>query len=316
MLCEISSNTWNTLACSFCGKALSGKTSGAECPGCGLEYRYTDAGALDLRLQKTRHYDLQFELGTPLATNTGLRIEPLEANRTPEVDFAGMSVPHHMTRELMSYFPKAKSPSSLMLDLACGDAVHKGLCEAAGFEWVGADYAPSSKAAILADAHALPFQDESFECILSVAAIHLFRYPLVMMQEAHRVLKPGGVFLGTVAFLEPFHDDGFYHHTHLGAINSLQFGGFTVQKLAPSEEWSVLTAQASMALFPKMPKWMSRSIVYPVQLLHKLWWQLGSVITRHPHASKDVRIRNTTAAFAFVASKTGLNGTSTRDPSH
>lgn len=302
MTTEIPTNVWSLLACSHCGGALTGTPSAAGCPGCGLAYQQTTTGALDLRLQKTRKYSLDFELGAPVEPDGALQIEPLTPNNRPEVDFGSMAVPFHMTRELMSYLPKARSRDSLMLDLGCGDAVHKELCEAAGFQWVGADYDPTSKAAILADAHALPFRDDSFECILSVAALQLFRYPFVAMKEAHRVLKPGGVFIGTVAFLETFHGS-LYHHTHLGAINTLQYGGFTVEKLAPSEEWSALTAQASMGLFPKMPGFMSRSIVYPVHLLHRLWWKVGSLVTRNPNARNEVRIRNNTGAFSFVASK-------------
>lgn len=301
----MSSKVWNNLACSYCGAGLGQDASSPRCISCGLRYRYTPTGALDLRLKRPRTCSLEFELGAPRIDASNLQIEPLRANSKPEVAFANMSVPHRMTRELMSYFPKAKAQTSLMLDLGCGDGIHKALGEAAGFEWVGVDYAESSKASVLADAHALPFKDNTFEFILSVASMQLFRYPFVMMKEAHRVLKPGGVFLGTVAFLEPFHDDGFYHHTHLGTLNSLQYGGFTVEKLAPSEDWTGLTAQASMALFPKMSGFMSRSIVYPVQLLHKLWWKVGSLVTRNPNAAEDIRIRNTTAAFAFVASKRG-----------
>ncbi len=299
----ISPKVWGQLTCSHCGQSLQADAEGARCVGCGMAYPLSAKGALDLRLRRAKSCELKFELGTSPASNNSLHIEPLQLNRTPKVEFGGTPVPYHMTRELMSYFSKAKAEDSLLLDLGCGAAVHRDLAQKAGFEWVGADYDPDSAAPILADAHALPFADNSFECILSVAAIHLFRYPLVMMKEAYRVMKPGGVFLGTVAFLEPFHDGGFYHHTHLGAINSLQYGGFTVDKLAPSREWTALTAQAAMALFPKMPGVLSRSIVYPVHLLHRLWWQVGRAVTHNPNAQEDVRIRNTTGAFSFVARK-------------
>jgi SAM-dependent methyltransferase len=299
-LTSISSGIWKVLTCSYCGKALERTNIGAQCITCGLKYKYTHSGALDLRLNKKKTYGLDFELGTTLSSCNGFQVEPLMTNPTPEVSYSDMSVPWHLTEEVLSYFPKGKSPGSLMLDLGCGDAIHKGVCERAGFEWVGLDY-DSPAALILGDAHSLPFESDTFEFILSVAVLEHIRFPFVMMREAYRVLKPHGRFIGTVAFLEPFHGDSFYHHTHLGTLNSLQYGGFTVERLAPSEEWSVLVAQASMGLFPKMPRLMSQCIVYPIQVLHRLWWQAGSLVTRK--SNKHTRIRNTTGAFTFIATK-------------
>jgi SAM-dependent methyltransferase len=297
----ISSRVWGHVSCSSCGLLLHDAGTTATCPGCGIEYSSTPAGALDLRLKRPKRYTLEFEVGTPLLPHDDFPFIPLVANSRPEVDFGTSTLPPRMTRELLSYFPKARGPGSLMLDLACGDAIHKEVAEVAGFEWVGIDYLETSKAPILADAHALPFKDESFEFILSVSALQLMRYPFVMMREAFRVLKPNGVFVGTVSFLEPFHDQGYYHHTHLGAFNSLSYGGFTVEKLAPSEDWSVLMAQASMGLFPRLPAPVGRAVVYPVHLLHKLWWRLGRLV--NPKATDETRILHTTGAFSFVASK-------------
>jgi len=297
---SISSNIWDILTCSYCGNQLKQIDNGAECTNCDLIYQYTPSGSLDLRLKKRKKYRLEFELGTPLLSDDGFNFEPLMRNVNPAVDFSNMSSPWHLTQEILSYFPEAESPDSLMLDLGCGEVIHKSVCEHAGFEWIGLDY-NAPKAPILGDAHSLPFKSDSFDFILSIAVLEHIRFPFVMMREAYRVLKPHGRFIGTVAFLEPFHGDSFYHHTHLGTFNSLQYGGFTIEKLAPSEEWSVLLAQASMGLFPKMPPFMSRSIVYPVQLLHKLWWQAGSLIT--PKSNKYTRIRNTTGAFTFIATK-------------
>ena len=111
------------LACGFCGQNLQVQGDGsAQCAGCGQRYARTAAGTLDLRLQRSKARELCFELGTPLAVDPSLRIEPLVASSAPQVDFRGIAVPQHVTPEFMSYFPKAREPGSLMLDLGCGQA--------------------------------------------------------------------------------------------------------------------------------------------------------------------------------------------------
>jgi hypothetical protein len=104
-----------------------------------------------------------------------------------------------------------------------------------------------------------------------------------------------------VAFLEPSHGTSFYHHTHLGTFNSLNSAGFRIEKLAPSERWGVLKALANMGLFYRMPDALSEAIVLPLQWLHELWWRAGAWATHKP--LRDVRLRNFTGSFTFIASK-------------
>ncbi|UCE40737.1 MAG: class I SAM-dependent methyltransferase [Candidatus Aminicenantes bacterium] len=297
---QFSENVWNTLACPHCSGPVEQTKTGAFCPTCDTGYGYTETGALDLRLKEHKKYVLEFMLNEPLLPESGFNFRPLSPNPKPEVDFSSLGVPHHLTKELMSYIPKAKGRESLILDLGCGSAVHRELCEHAGFEYVGLDY-DTEQAPILGDAHSLPFRDESFESILSISVLEHIRYPFVMMREAYRVLKPNGSFIGTVAFLEPFHGDSFYHNTHLGVYNSLQFAGFRIVRVSPNKKWPGLVAQARQALFPKMPKIFAKSIVLPVLALHRLWWWAGRLITGRD--TEDMRVRNTTGSFAFVATK-------------
>jgi len=240
----------------------------------------------------------EVNLGTPLLPESGFDFGVLPENDTPEVSFRNFNGPHHLTKEIMSHFPKAKRNDSLMLDLGCGSTRHREVCEHAGFEYVGLDY-KSAKAPILGDAHSLPFRDESFEFILSIAVLEHIRFPFVVMKEAYRVLKPDGKFIGSVAFLEPFHGDSFYHHTHLGTYNSLHEGGFEIAYIAPNDKWTVLLAQARIGLFPKMPAFLSKSLVMPLQISHKLWWRIGSMFNHK--ASEKNRVIHTTGHFTFIA---------------
>lgn len=207
-------------------------------------------------------------------------------------------MPTHLTMAMLSHFPRAASPDSIALDLGCGAAVHRAVLEHAGFQWAGVDHM-AAEAALLADAHSLPFEDSSVEFILTIAVLEHIRYPFVAMAEAFRVLKPGALMIGTVAFLEPFHGDSHYHHTHLGTLNTLRHAGFDVSILSVDPAWSVLDAQAKMILFPRMPAIAQRATVSPLRLAHKLWWRLAR--RANPQWTEARRTRDTAGAFGFVA---------------
>jgi SAM-dependent methyltransferase len=236
-------------------------------------------------------------VGEPPTPDTHLTFERLTRNPRPEVDFSGCEVLHHLSTEMLSHFPRAASDASMILDLGCGDGLHRPVCEKAGFQWVGIDI-ESAGSPILADAHCLPFANDSFDAILSAAVLEHIQYPFVMLEEARRVLKPDGRFIGTVAFLEPYHDS-FYHFSHLAVWNSLKHAGFVVDAIAPIAEWPVLRAQAEMSLFPKMPTPLAWSMVRPLHASHRLWWRLGRLL--NPKATEATRMRNTAGSFIFIA---------------
>ena len=296
---RLSERIRDILVCPHCHERLTpGSDDRAECPACPATYGSDASGALDLRLQTPKFTQLRFELGTHLPETERLAFAPLTANPQPEVDFGGVVAPRHISQVLLSHFPRATHPGSLALDLGCGDAVHRGLCEHAGFEYVGLDF-DTPGAPIFADGHALPFADESFDFVLSIAVLEHIRYPFVMMAEAHRVLRPGGRLIGTVAFLEPFHQHSYYHHTHLGTLNSLQHAGFHVDVIAPDVQWNGLRAQAMMAMFPKLDSRIALAAVAPVGLAQRAWLGLRKAKSRS--FDENITVLRTTGAFTFLA---------------
>lgn len=64
----------------------------------------------------------------------------------------------------------------------------------------------------------LPFLDDTFDAVLSLAVLEHVRDPMRCASEIARVLKPGGKLLCTMPFLQPLH--GYPHHyfnaTHQG----------------------------------------------------------------------------------------------------
>lgn len=75
----------------------------------------------------------------------------------------------------------------------------------------------------------LPFKDESFDGVFSIAVLEHVRDPFRCAAEIIRVLKPGGKLIACVPFLQPYH--GYPHHyynmTHQG-LSALFERGLTI----------------------------------------------------------------------------------------
>jgi SAM-dependent methyltransferase len=90
-----------------------------------------------------------------------------------------------------------------ILDLGCGDGQLTKRIAASGASVLGVDASPQMVAAarsrgIPADeaaAESLPYSDGSFDAVFSNAALHWVRDQDAMIDEVHRVLKPGGRFV-------------------------------------------------------------------------------------------------------------------------
>ena len=288
----------SVLACPHCGSNLLLESAACTCTNCAATYLGLDAPQPDFRLKSEKNVSMTFKVGTPAST-AGINLAALTMNPTPAVNYDGVKIPFHLSREMLSHFPKASSANSMVLDIGCGDSIHREVCEHADFHYVGLDYM-EPRAHMLGDGHALPFRDNSFEFLISIAVLEHIQNPFLMMREAFRVLQPGGKFIGTVAFLEPHHQDSYYHHTHLGTCNSLQYAGFQIDRIAPSVGWSVLRAQAP-TLFSKMPAPFPNLIVLPLHAAHRLWWKVGSLFSKK--ATEETRLLWMTGSFTWIAYK-------------
>lgn len=73
---------------------------------------------------------------------------------------------------------------------------------------------------IVCDGDNLPFKDNSFDFILSLAVLEHVKNPWIHAEEIIRVLKPGGIIYVDVPFLQPYH--GYPHHYYNMTTKGLQ----------------------------------------------------------------------------------------------
>lgn len=95
-----------------------------------------------------------------------------------------------------------------VLDLACGTGIATSLAAARGARMSGVDFSPAMLKAARqrypaiefreADATALPFEEETFDVVIANFGMNHFSFPLDVLTEVRRVLKPEGRLVFTV----------------------------------------------------------------------------------------------------------------------
>ncbi|HEX3099544.1 MAG TPA: class I SAM-dependent methyltransferase [Patescibacteria group bacterium] len=85
---------------------------------------------------------------------------------------------------------------------------------------------------VVADAHQLPYADNSVDAIFISAVIEHLYNPLKAIEEMYRVLKPGGIVFSITPFMQAYH--GYPHHyqnlTLTGHEYYFSSKGFAVEK--------------------------------------------------------------------------------------
>ncbi len=227
-----------------------------------------------------------------------LVLEPPARLRAPDL-------PSHLDGWLATV-PGQFGQGRWILEIGCGERQCEGWFSPRGFRYVGTDVDHRGRGPhVLADAHNLPFRDETFDFYTSMAVYEHLVAPVVAAQEALRVLRPGGTFFGSAAFVYGFHDRASFHHmSHGGLLWTLRSAGFQVERM-----WADWPYPRSIA---EMPFRGSRGLPWRVATRSFLWtmeWSFTrtSIVVRRilgrPKLDLQARRVETAGSVSFIARK-------------
>ena len=110
------------------------------------------------------------------------------------------------------------SGSGSALDLGGGRGTLRQPLENLGYRYINLDARQfdNGEPTVMGDAHKMPFEDGSFELVVSKDSLEHFQQPWTVVKEVYRVLKPGGLLIIFVPWMHPFHNDDYYRYSPLG----------------------------------------------------------------------------------------------------
>jgi len=200
-------------------------------------------------------------IGDPATSEYRVKYVPLEFVK--DVVDAKLCVPaaagssdivYHLDKAHIPYF-RALPPGARVLEIGCGGAQMRQWVISQGFEYLGTDVSKTrvtenlrefGGADFLSDAHNLPIMDHSIDLVYCAAVTEHLAAPHLVVQEIFRVLKSGGFFLGNCSFMEPWHDESFFHISPNGAVELLMSAGFETVAIWPSYDYSGFKALSVM----------------------------------------------------------------------
>lgn len=198
-----------------------------------------------------------------------------------------------------------------VLDLGCGkgDSVDGFRRHAPNVDWVGVDVADTQEARsrrrsdatfVTYDGTRVPFPDGTFDLVYSSQVLEHVADPRGHLREIARVLRAGGLLIGSTSQLEPFHSMSFWNLTPFGFVSLARDAGLQVRELRPGIDGVTLALRTFFARPAEFDVWWESES--PLNAEIDAW---GRETRRRP-ALVNLRKLHVCGQFAFLATRTAM----------
>lgn len=195
-----------------------------------------------------------------------------------------------------------------VLDLGCGkgDSIDLFRDLAPGVRWSGVDIEGSAEVGMRtredADFHTfdgerLPFPDEHFDLVWCKQVLEHVENPRPLLADARRVLRPGGLLIGSTSQLEPFHSRSTANPTPYGLSLAFASAGLTTAELRPGIDSLTLIVRRGVGGGRFCDRWWTRES--PLNRVLDVYARLRGLEPQSVNAAKLVLC----GQFVFVAER-------------
>lgn len=289
-----------------CPDCRSQQLSLQRCDACGRQFQLEDQRP---NLMPRGGGSVRFDW--PAAAFSPTIIPDAEILQFPPVHGQAKGIVYHLDAAHEACFDRL-SQGKRVLEIGCGGGQMRTFMRDRGLAYVGVDVAVDrvhdwlrshGGPDLLCDAHVLPFRDESFDVVYASAVWEHLAFPQLAAKEAARVLKPGGLCLGSASFLEPWHDASYYHMTPYGVFMTLTLAGLKPIKIWPEARWSGFRAMLEMGNKATRPLRGLSALIYGWYLAPK-FVQAWLRNKRRPRSNELLEpIAQMAGAIAWIAQK-------------
>jgi len=155
--------------------------------------------------------------------------------------------------------------NSVVLDVGCGHGRNQKLVKSVSGYWVGLEkYSGGGVEIVKSDAQLMPFQDGTFDIVIADAVLEHIPDPGLAFAEISRVLKPGGFFIGYVAFMECSHEISYCHLSFKALEYFSNKNDMKLEKISGGQSFGI-DYHISVLLYPIPTRYLRIFIAYVIR---------------------------------------------------
>jgi SAM-dependent methyltransferase len=152
-----------------------------------------------------------------------------------------------------------KYATGRVLDIGCGNKPYERMFNTITTEYIGCDIVQSSqnKVDIICTAFQIPLPDSSFDTVFSTQVIEHVDNHQQLVNEAYRLLKPGGHFIVSGPMYWPLHEEpyDYFRFTKYGFKYILEKAKFSeIEILSNGGKWALMGQVIILNAHPRIVK--------------------------------------------------------------